>query len=74
MSSTTLGGWLPWSHGGHGQFHGRVVGACHTCDSSPSAHLHRTHIGANYIIWVRLDVNLWWTTSRMEQFPLVETI
>ncbi len=25
---------------------------CHTCDSSPSTHLHQTHIRANYVIWV----------------------
>ena len=47
---------------------------CHTCDSSPSAHLHWTHIRADYIIWVWLDVSPWWTASRMEQFLLVEAI
>ncbi len=52
----------------------RAVNLCHTCDSSPSTHLHQTHIRANYIIWVWLDVNPWQTTSRMEWFPLVETI
>src|SRR6266436_5911994 len=28
------------------------VSYCHTCDSSPSTHPRRTHIGANYIIWI----------------------
>ncbi len=48
--------------------------SCHTCDSSPSTHPHRTCIRANYVIWVWLDVNPWWTASRMEWFPPVETI
>src|SRR6266436_703375 len=29
-----------------------TVSSCHTCDSSPSAHPHRTHIRADYVIWI----------------------